>query len=242
MRAEVAVTRPRAPNRTLDLADLDTPEYRGILATMDRILAASPGAYLHPGKRWEYPWALGRAGLQPGERVLDVGCGHSVFPLYLAHFGVAVTALDLDLDAHLGAPLGLAVDWLPGDMTRMPLPDATFDAVFCISVIEHLTEEQIPLAMAQMRRVLCPGGRLLLTTDFFENAGAEIWYEGADRRFKVDWGIFDEARLMRHILGAPGFVVEGEVDLSVDWARVKPRMREFHGYPYTSVGVKLIRA
>ena len=230
-----------APNRTLDLAELERPDYRYVLAHMDAILEATPGAYLHPGKRWEYPWALEQAALRAGERVLDVGCGRSIFPLYLAAAGMRVTALDLEVDDALSRPLGLSVDWVPGDMTALPLPGAAFDAVFCISVIEHLPDAQAPRAMAELHRVLRPGGRLLLTTDLYDDASAEIWYEGADRRFQVDWAVFDEARLRRLILAAPGFALEGTLDLSVDWEQVKPRMREYHGYPYTSVGVKLIR-
>ncbi len=230
-----------APNRTLDLTELDRPDFHGVLERMEALLAAVPRAYLHPGKRWEYPWALERAALRPGERVLDVGCGHSIFPLYLAAAGARTTALDLDLDPRLDEALALGVAWQRGDVTAMPLPDRLFDAAFCISVIEHLPEELIPVALAELHRVLRPGGRLLLTTDFYDDAAAEIWYEGRDRRFRVDWGVFDESRLRRLILAAPGFRVEDALDLTVDWAAVKPRMRDYHGYPYTSVGVKLVK-
>lgn len=52
--------------------------------------------------------------------------------------------------------------------------------------------------MREMRRVLKPGGRLLLTTDYYEDADATIWYSGPGRdAFRVDWGFFDEERLRR---------------------------------------------
>lgn len=235
--ADRATRRPTAPNRVLDLRELERPDFRRVLARMDALLAETPGAYLHPGKRWEYPWALERAALRPGERVLDVGSGRSIFPVYLADAGLRVAALDLALDPRLSDD----VEWVEADMTAMPLPDRSFDAVFCISVIEHLPEERIPAALQEIRRVLVPGGRLLLTTDFYEDADAELWYEGPDRRFRVDWGIFDEPRLRRFILGAPGFRLKGAVDLEVDWEATRPRMRAYHGYPYTSVGVTLVR-
>ncbi len=232
---------PPAPNRTLDLAELERPDYRYVLARLDAILEATPTAWLHPSKRWEYPWALESAALRPGESVLDAGCGRSVLPLYLAGAGMRVSALDLELDHTLAHPLGLAVDWVPGDLTAIPLPDGAFDAAFCISVIEHLPEATVAQALAELCRVLRPGGRLLLTTDYFDDAAAEIWYEGDDGRRRIDWRVFDEPRLRGHILAAPGFVLEGTIDLTVDWERAKPRMRDFHGYPYTSVGVKLVR-
>lgn len=117
------------------------------------------------------------------------------------------------------------------DMTRMPLPADTFDAVFCVSVIEHLPEEAIPVAFAELRRILRPGAPLLLTTDYYEDAAAEIWHRRPGREFRVDWGVFDEERLRRLILQAPGWRLEGELDLDVDCSEVKPRMLEYHGYP-----------
>lgn len=68
-----------------------------------------------------------------------------------------------------------------------------------------------------------------------------MWHESPGERFPVTWNIFDEERLRRRVLEALGFRVDGEVDLRVDWDAVRPRMRRFHGYPYTSVGVALIR-
>ena len=235
-------TTDRAPNRLLDLDELETPEFRTHLAALDELLARDEISYLHPGKRWEYPWALGRAGLRPGSRVLDVGCGDSIFPVYLASLGHRVVAADPEFTADLGELHGVAAEYVRADMTALPMPDEHFDAVFCVSVIEHLPEDRIPVAMQELRRVLRPGGRLLLTTDYYEDADARIWYSGPGRdAFPVDWGIFDESRLRRLILAAPGFRLDGELDLTVDWDETRRRMRAYHGYPYTSVGVALVR-
>lgn len=230
-----------APNRLLDLDELERPAFARVLARMDALVSREEISYLHPGKRWEYPWALDRARLEPGSRVLDAGAGDSIFPIHLASEGHRVTALDLEFHGGLGALHGVPVEYVRGDLTDMPLEDGAFDAAFCISVIEHLPEERIPRAMGELRRVLRPGAPLLLTTDYYEDADAEIWYEDEERRFRVDWGIFDEARLRRLILEAPGFELEGDLDLTAEWDDIRPRMRAYHGYPYTSVGVKLRR-
>lgn len=230
-----------APNRTLRLQELERPDYRRVLNRLDALLEREPRAYLHPSKRWEYPWALGRARLEPGARVLDVGCGASIFPVYLAADGRRVTALDRDPPPRLGKGARVRVDYLAGDLTALPIADESQDAVFCISVIEHLPEPHIPAAMRELARVLRPGGPLLLTTDYYRDADANIWYEGEHRRFPVEWGFFDRDRFERLILGADGLRMEGRLDLDVDWDAVRPRMRSFHGYPYTSVGVKLIK-
>lgn len=230
-----------APNRVLDLAELQRPGFRRVLEEMDRLVARDPVSYLHPGKRWEYPWALERAALRAGSRVLDVGAGDSIFPVYLAARGHRVTAVDLKFDGSLGERHGVPIDYVPADMTAMPLPSETFDAIFCISVIEHLPDEAVPAALSEMHRVLRPGAPLLLTTDYYDDAASEIWHRSPDLEFRVDWRVFDEDRLRRLILDAPGWRLEGELDLDVDWDEVKPRMRDYHGYPYTSVGIKLIR-
>gem|GEM_PF-1364120 len=231
--------RQRPPNRVLDLSELERPDYRAILADLDRLLLQDPISYLHPSKRWEYPWALEQAGLKPASRILDVGSGGSIFPVYLAAAGHSVTASDRVVLPRLDRWHDIKINYLQTDLAALGLGEAVFDAVFCISVIEHLPPGGIGLALAELRRVLVPGGKLLLTTDFYQEAAADLRYEGPGDSFPVDWHIFDEVRLRTHLLNAPGWHVCGELDLAVDWSATRITMRRFHGYPYTSVGVVL---
>ncbi len=231
----------RAPNRVLDLDEIESPPFRRVLQRMDELLQRESVSYLHPGKRWEYPWALERAALPRVARVLDAGCGASIFPIYLAEAGHRVTALDLSVPAGLDRLHGLHVDYVHGNLARLPFADGSFDAVFCISVIEHLGHAGAADALQELRRVTRPGGRVLVTTDYYEDAAAKLTYTGPGGPFPVEWGIFDEPLLRTTVLNAPGLRPEGEVDLTVEWTRVKPVMRRFHGYPYTSVGVCLVR-
>ncbi|MDQ4147595.1 MAG: class I SAM-dependent methyltransferase [Pseudomonadota bacterium] len=231
----------RVPNRTLDLHDLDLPIYRAVLAKMDELKGKEAVSYLHPSKRWEYPWALERAQLARGSHILDAGCGASIFPIYLATQGYQVTALDLNLSLNLARLHDVSVNYVRGKLTALPLADNAFDAVFCISVIEHLGRDGIPAALNELRRVVRFGGKVLLTTDYYEDAEAELWYEGPGESFRVDWNFFDESLLRRLVLQAPGLRVEGAVDLAADWEIVRVQMRRFHGYPYTSVGVALAK-
>jgi SAM-dependent methyltransferase len=88
----------------------------------------------------------------------------------------ASTAFTLDLGASVGfyAPLfpnRVSLDIRPaqgvqvvGDAHALCFPDATFDVVLCTEVLEHLVEPQ--RGIDEMRRVLRPGGTLLLTTRF----------------------------------------------------------------------------
>jgi len=232
----------KAANRLLDMADLRKPFFRRTVRQMDALLTRHAGFYFHPSKRWEYPWAMERADLAEGACVLDAGCGASIFPLFLGKRRLQVTALDPHLPERLQVPPNVPLAYVRARMQGLPFQNQTFDAVFCISVIEHLPSAEMIIALEEMARVLKPGGRLLVTTDYAQNARERIWYEGAGDRFPVDWNIFDRSRLESLLDAITTLQVEGELDLHADWSRVKQQMRRFHGYPYTSVGIAFRKA
>jgi SAM-dependent methyltransferase len=231
----------RAPNRVLDLAELQRPAFARLVQELASLASRDPVSYLHPSKRWEYPWAMERAQLAQRSRVLDAGCGASVFPIWLARHGHDVTGVDLNTPRGLDRLHDTHVDYVDAGITALPFADNSFDAVFCISVIEHLGHDGVPAALAELRRVARPGSRLLITTDYYESADARLEYRGELGVFPVEWAFFDETLLRRYLLDAPGLRVDGAVDLAVDWDRVRATMPAFHGYPYTSIGVALIK-
>ncbi len=111
-----------------------------------------------------------------GLRVLDAGCGHGYYFMGLALDGAQVTGVDLSADDvdkgfRMARLLGLGEGsvgparacYLAGSLTELPFADGSFDLVICNSVIEHIPEDG--RALAEMRRVLRPGGRLFLTVD-----------------------------------------------------------------------------
>jgi SAM-dependent methyltransferase len=85
-------------------------------------------------------------------RVLDAGAGRGVYRELLAGFAECYVGMDV-------APTQ-ATDVL-GDAQRLPFADGAFDTVFCSQVLEHVPEPW--LALAEFRRVLKPGGHLILT-------------------------------------------------------------------------------
>jgi SAM-dependent methyltransferase len=85
------------------------------------------------------------------ERVLEIGVAANDYDTAFPHR----TTLDID---PARKPDVLA------DIVKMPFPEDTFDAIICSEVFEHLPD---PVAAArELRRVLKPGGRLILTTRF----------------------------------------------------------------------------
>jgi len=137
-------------------------------------------------RHWDLRWrsADGRSGWEDPEpdvldladqlqrrgdrRVLDLGCGIGRHALALAEAGLLVAAMDASragLDV-LNAALdraGLDVSLVEGQMTSLPFPEDSFDAVVSWNVIYHGSEPVVRAAIAQIGRVLRPGGLFLGT-------------------------------------------------------------------------------
>ena len=108
-------------------------------------------------------------GLGPGACLLDLCCGPGRHAVPLARLGFRVTGLDLSrrllaeaaaAAAGHGEPVGLVA----ADMRRLPFADASFDAVVnlfhAFGCLEDQTQDE--LVLAEVARVLAPGGRFLL--------------------------------------------------------------------------------
>jgi SAM-dependent methyltransferase len=115
-------------------------------------------------RQWEYPWVFKNIVQSPGQKILDAGSGITFFPDYLRSWGHDVTCLDSDPKFSDFATVG--------SIQSMPFPDHSFDIVVCISVLEHT--ENYGVALEEFRRVLKPGGKLLLTFDYCLDGEADI--------------------------------------------------------------------
>jgi SAM-dependent methyltransferase len=108
------------------------------------------------------------AQIKPGEKVLDVGTGTGVVAITAARAGARVTALDLTPEllatARENAHVAQCseVEWTEGDAEQLPYPDASFDVV--LSQFGHMFAPRPDVTIAQMRRVLKPGGRIAFAT------------------------------------------------------------------------------
>ena len=105
------------------------------------------------------------------ETVCDAGCGCGLWSLYLASLGYRVSGFDLSAEAAaLTRDLLREKGYAPGDFRAADVratgfPAGAFDAVLAREVLDHLPIREAREALAELLRILRPGGCLLLSLD-----------------------------------------------------------------------------
>ncbi len=113
--------------------------------------------------RWERRVRMLTGHIKKGEKILELGCGTGHFTRALARTGAAVTAIDISPDLLTVARRDRPSDNVTFEVQNayaLTYPDATFDSVVGSSVLHHL---EIEPALAQINRVLRPGGTIRFT-------------------------------------------------------------------------------
>jgi SAM-dependent methyltransferase len=105
--------------------------------------------------------------LPPDAFVLDIGCGVGRHLLYLGGRGFRMAGVDISpsgvqASQQVCAEQGILVDARVSDMNALPWEDNTFDGAFAISTIHHHRRAGIVESLREARRVLKPGGLLLV--------------------------------------------------------------------------------
>lgn len=162
--------------RLASTAELNSAEFTGFMASANAF-AQRHGLqrFTNWSKVWEYPW-LWRHGLKEmnwrGASLVDLGSELSPIPWLLAMLGAKVTIIETAKGAFvekwraLRETLNVDVRWELVDSERIPLPDASVDALTSFSVIEHQPDKLA--AINEAVRVLKPGGLLALSFDICE--------------------------------------------------------------------------
>jgi SAM-dependent methyltransferase len=134
-----------------------------LLAGSD-VAPADAGYFRSHLARFRRDYLAFRAGFQGG-RVLEVGAHPFLYTALLQAEGMAVTALDLRPERSRAfiERRGLDVRACDIEAERWPFEDATFDFALFTELLEHLRVDPL-FALAELNRVLKPGGRVLLTT------------------------------------------------------------------------------
>jgi ubiquinone/menaquinone biosynthesis C-methylase UbiE len=159
---------------------MNTMAYEGELARIQRALSQSHDLIVRRAVTLE---ALQ---LRAGERVLELGCGGGYLAREAGKFvgpSGQVHAIDISPDqvaaaTQLCAEFGW-IDCRVADATATPFDDGAFDAVFCNQVLEYMPD--LNAALAETRRVLRPGGRLVVVAT---NWSSLVWHSEHPERMK----------------------------------------------------------
>ncbi len=97
-------------------------------------------------------------------RIADLGCGPGHVAHYLHAHGADVVGIDLSVgmlaQARLLAPV---IPFIQADMRALPLADASLAGIVALYSLIHIPHAEIPAVLRELRRVLRPGGRLLIS-------------------------------------------------------------------------------
>ena len=118
------------------------------------------------------PWTELRLGAvydlvepSPGDRVVDLGCASGAITHFLSTFGCRVVGVDVaPIAIETASALFPDLRFEQADVRALPFPDASFDKAVAADLVEHLDDATFESMLAEVARVLKPGGTLSLYT------------------------------------------------------------------------------
>jgi SAM-dependent methyltransferase len=195
-------------------------------------------------RHWWYAGVRSIAGALLGERLrrggslLDAGCGTGGYLRWARELGTFDRLAGVDVSAEAVAAakrLAPEAELQVGSVRELPFPDDSFDLVLLNDVIQHVHEDELDAALAELRRVLRPAGAMLVRTN------------GAlrPRRARADWRTYSAASL-RDDLARAGFAVERLTHANMllsTWPisrgrSPRPPTADRHGLPLPGGGLK----
>lgn len=190
-------------NKTMQFYDIDLLDYQiQHIRNIDQMLSGVMHRFEHPHRVWEYGLALGVLRRENIKIVLDVGGGGSAFAPACAWLDIYVDQIDPgDCSKWVqdqSKVINKHLNYKQADfMTEIDLP---YDAVVCLSVIEHVPDYK-PFLIKLARNVKSKG-MFILTTDFHPSGIAQV--DGHFRTYNKE-SMMD----MIHILAKEGLFIYG---------------------------------
>ena len=165
-------------------------------------------------KNWENCWMIAHSGVRERKRVLDLGGASTIFVFYLASMGCDVDVVDNDWGNcgtvfntnYVARKTGWYLKAHDIDLARkLPFPDNSFDYIFSICVVEHLSSAVRSFMMSEVGRLLKPGGIAGLTTDYVNDRDVLLFDKG------LRFAYLDKLR--REIIDPSGLQIYGNQNL-----------------------------
>ena len=158
-----------APDAVRSMFDRISPVYDAMNRTMTMGL----------DQRWRRATVV--AVVRPGDKVLDACCGTGDLAVAAVHAGATVTGLDFsERMLERARRKSSEVEWIQGDAQKLPFEDASFDAATVGFGVRNL--DDLERGLAELRRVLRPGGRLAIL-EITKPSGVlasfyRLWFDG----------------------------------------------------------------
>jgi cyclopropane-fatty-acyl-phospholipid synthase len=222
-------TRGGARNNIAAHYDLGNDFYRLFLdetMTYSCAVFAEPEQSLADAQRNKYRRLAERAGLKPGQHVLEIGCGWGGFALYAAgELGCRVTAVTISAEQHRLATERVAAAGLQ-ELVDIQLRDyrqieGTYDAIVSIEMLEAVGHEYYGQFFEACERALAPGGKLSVQVITVPDADYESQRKGANwiQTYIFPGGLCPSLAILERATKGTNLLITGVDDIGLHYVR-----------------------
>jgi cyclopropane-fatty-acyl-phospholipid synthase len=176
--------------------------------------------------------ALREAGVKPGDRVLEIGCGWGALAECAAReYDAQVTGVTLSSEQLEWAKKRLSDAGLPGDLRFQDyrdIADGPFDAIASIEMFEAVGREYWPSFFSTVRSQLKPGGKACIQSITINDKYFERYVKSTDfiQQYIFPGGLLPSPSAFREAAAQAGLRVVNELDFGLDYAETLRRWRE----------------
>jgi len=186
-----------------------------------------------------YRWVLEALAPQPGQRLLDVGCGLGYLLERAVASGLDVVGVDLSPRAASACQFRVpSAKVLVADGQRLPFPDETFDIVTILGSLEHYIDPG--QGLLEIRRVLRPGGRVAIVVPngfYLPDLVWQVWRKGLGPNHKQIIERFAAVNEWRGFIESGGLAVRKVRRFNFQWPRNRDDLAWYRANPRRWLGL-----